>query len=80
MLFRSAVEIKQAFDLFASVQCYHGDLKASNWIWDGQQMHLIDLDSLKQIRNKRLFKIYHEKDKARFLENFDVTHPLHAML
>jgi tRNA A-37 threonylcarbamoyl transferase component Bud32 len=77
---KMAAAIKQAFDLFASVQCYHGDLKASNWIWDGEQMQLIDLDSLKHISNTSRFKAYHQKDKDRFLQNFDITHPLHAML
>ncbi|MFI4955975.1 MAG: lipopolysaccharide kinase InaA family protein [Gammaproteobacteria bacterium] len=77
---KMAAAIKQAFDLFASVQCYHGDLKASNWIWDGETMQLIDLDSLKHISCEARFKKYHQKDKDRFLQNFDVTHPLHAML
>lgn len=77
---KMAAAIKQAFDLFASVQCYHGDLKASNWIWDGEQMQLIDLDSLKHIANMTRFEVCHQKDKDRFLQNFDITHPLHAML
>lgn len=77
---KMAFAIQQTFSLFSSVQCYHGDLKASNWIWDGEGMQLIDLDSLRQIKDKDRFDEYHEKDKSRFLRNFDLNHPLRAML
>lgn len=77
---KMAQAIHDVFTLFASVHCYHGDLKASNWIWDGETMQLIDLDSLKHVDNKACFEKCHAKDKARFLANFDITHPLRAML
>lgn len=72
--------IREIFDLFAAVHCVHGDLKASNWIWDGNKIQLIDLDSVTLLPNATAFQRAHAEDKARFLENFDVTHPLRAML
>lgn len=58
--------VERVFKIFKAAQCYHGDLKLSNWIWDGKEMQLIDLDSLQYIKDKEKFLIYHAKDVERY--------------
>lgn len=49
----------------------HGDLKGSNFLINNDQVYVLDLDGLKQHKNKRKFDKAWKKDKQRFLKNWD---------
>lgn len=53
-----------------SAMISHGDLKASNFRYNGDEFILLDLDSMKYHRNEMTFAKAQEKDLNRFLENW----------
>jgi heptose I phosphotransferase len=63
-----------------SIQCYHGDLKASNFIWDGKKMWLLDFDGSVLFRAKNRYKSMREKDWARLYRNWPEGHVLRQHL
>ncbi len=63
-----------------TAQCYHGDLKASNFIWDGHTMWLLDFDGSVLHRSAARYAIMHKKDWARLYQNWDSVHPITAKL
>jgi serine/threonine protein kinase len=75
-----AAQISQYLNILKLSQCYHGDLKGSNWIWNGHDMYLMDLDSFRYIANPTAFAKYHEADLKRFMYNFDEAHVLKKAL
>jgi tRNA A-37 threonylcarbamoyl transferase component Bud32 len=64
-------QIKTIFDLMQKTQISHGDLKAQNLLLDTQgKIALIDLDSMHEHQNESNFKKAFNKDKKRFLRNW----------
>jgi aminoglycoside phosphotransferase len=67
-------QIGRIFDLLNSYHIVHGDLKATNWMIDGEEVvSLIDLDAMKQVQCRSRFIKMHKKDKERFLRNWKAT-------
>lgn len=52
-------------------KCQHGDLKASNILWDGTQLILLDTDAAKLYKNSQKFKSAHAADRARLKRNWE---------
>ena len=48
----------------------HGDFKATNLLWDGGQMVLIDLDAMQTHTNQRTWTRAWQRDRARLLRNW----------
>ncbi len=49
----------------------HGDLKGSNFLIDGTNVWMLDLDAMVQHKTKWRFKQSWQRDKIRFLKNWD---------
>ena len=65
--------------LFATLyrlQITHGDLKATNLLWQAGQIVLIDLDALVQHRSDSTFVRAWRRDRARLLRNWPEGSPL----
>lgn len=83
----TATHLKPVVDLFArlSAACVsHGDMKATNLLWDGERICLIDLDATRQHRSMASYRRAWRKDRVRFLRNWpadpDLTRALSAAL
>ena len=64
-------QIKAIFDLMQKTQISHGDLKAQNLLLNAQgKVSLIDLDSMQEHQNAEQFQKAFNKDKKRFLRNW----------
>ena len=67
-------ELVKVSNLFKTLKKYkisHGDFKASNLLIDNQgNISLIDLDSMLEHKNNKLFLQAHDKDIKRFLRNW----------
>ncbi|PKO58869.1 MAG: hypothetical protein CVU19_06670 [Betaproteobacteria bacterium HGW-Betaproteobacteria-13] len=48
----------------------HGDLKATNLLWDGKDVQLIDLDAMQQHRSDAAHKRAWQRDRKRLLRNW----------
>lgn len=62
--------ICRLFAQLASYRLTHGDLKASNLLWAGGDLELIDLDALHAHRTEATFRRLWRKDRDRFLANW----------
>ncbi|THF63144.1 hypothetical protein E6C76_18045 [Pseudothauera nasutitermitis] len=58
----------------------HGDLKATNLLWDGQAVQLIDLDTMRQHASPTGHARAWAKDRARLLRNWPADCVLHRWL
>ena len=58
------------FKALADHRLSHGDMKASNLIWDGERLTVIDLDAAQQHRCEPSWRKANQKDKQRFLRNW----------
>ncbi|PJE78687.1 hypothetical protein CI610_02371 [invertebrate metagenome] len=65
-----AKKIINILTLLKKNKIIHGDLKAQNFIISNNNPLLVDLDSLKQIKNINVFNKYHKKDIKRFKKNW----------
>lgn len=64
-------QIKNIFLLLESHQVSHGDLKAQNLLINSRgEILLIDLDSMKEHKNSAVFQRAFDKDKKRFIRNW----------
>ncbi|MDX9742076.1 MAG: lipopolysaccharide kinase InaA family protein [Gammaproteobacteria bacterium] len=63
--------------LFAA-RISHGDLKATNLLWQGDRPVLIDLDAMRQHTTSSGFQRAWNKDRARFLRNWPENSALHG--
>ena len=48
----------------------HGDMKATNFVYSGEQLYVLDLDSLQWHRNESAFLEKFGKDLRRFRKNW----------
>ena len=58
----------------------HGDLKANNLLWYGDEVQVIDLDAMQQHRSAAGYARAWRRDRARFLRNWPAGSALHAWL
>lgn len=58
----------------------HGDLKATNLLWEAEQVVLIDLDAVVQHRSAAAHARAWRRDRARLLRNWPATSVLHRWL
>lgn len=72
--------IQKTFQSLANANITHGDLKASNLLWQDGHLVFVDLDAMKQ--HTRLFGFRHawKKDRQRLLHNWPATSTLHKIL
>lgn len=68
--------INQMMDALDSAMCAHGDLKASNMLWDGETLYLLDTDGAKFYKSRRKFQAAHEADWKRLLRNWNTPFPI----
>lgn len=64
------------FRTLYELQITHGDLKATNLLWQAGEIVLIDLDALIQHRTERAFARAWRRDRARLLRNWPAESPL----
>ncbi|WP_263769866.1 lipopolysaccharide kinase InaA family protein [Propionivibrio soli] len=77
-------------DMAAAISCLfmtlhhlrisHGDLKATNLIWQGGRLWMIDLDAMTQHQTERGFTRAWQRDRARLLRNWPVSSPQQCWL
>lgn len=60
----------RAFNQLAEARISHGDFKATNLLWQGGQVVLIDLDAMTAHRNEGDRRKSWRKDRARFIRNW----------
>ena len=79
-----STEMKRAivrlFSMLHAERISHGDMKASNLMWSGGRLYVIDLDVMKQHRFAFTYKKKWDKDRARFLRNWKAGTPLRRWL
>ncbi len=57
-----------------------GDMKATNLLWDGTTVQLIDLDAMRQFQNERRFERAWRRDRSRLLANWPENSVLYEWL
>lgn len=62
--------IVDLFKQLASARISHGDLKATNLLWCGNRLSLIDLDAMRQHTTDASYQRAWRKDRARLLRNW----------
>ena len=62
--------IRDMFERFKAFSLSHGDMKATNLLWDGKNVALIDLDAAHQHAGKKSWNKANRKDRRRFLKNW----------
>lgn len=72
--------IRQLFAGLAGARISHGDLKASNLIWRGDHISVLDLDAMRQHGRAAAYARAWRKDRARFLRNWPAASALHRWL
>lgn len=71
--------IDDAFDKMKAARLTHGDLKASNLMWGNGKLYFIDLDAAQQHSNSVTWLKGHNKDRKRFLKNWQGNRQLLAI-
>lgn len=66
-----SVALNELMDALDLARCQHGDLKASNLIWDGKTLYLLDTDAAKFYKTRRAFQPAHDADWERLLRNWE---------
>ena len=62
--------VRRLFAQFAAERIGHGDLKANNFIWNGRDLCVLDLDAMRQYDSEAAWRKAWRKDRARFLRNW----------
>ncbi|WP_157354023.1 lipopolysaccharide kinase InaA family protein [Aromatoleum toluclasticum] len=75
-----AASLRVLFETLYRERISHGDLKATNLLWDGSQALVIDLDAACQHATQTGFHRAWRRDRARFLRNWPAESPLHRWL
>ncbi|MFA5687650.1 MAG: lipopolysaccharide kinase InaA family protein [Kiritimatiellales bacterium] len=79
-----ASELKAAllnlFDTLHTEKISHGDMKATNLIWNAEKLFLIDLDVMKWHRSGFMYKKKWAQDRVRFLQNWPPESSLYRWL
>lgn len=75
-----ATALLELFGQLHALRITHGDLKASNLLWDAGRVVLIDLDAMCQHASSAGFARAWRRDRARFLRNWPAQSPLYNWL
>lgn len=75
-----AAALLTTFETLAREHIHHGDLKASNLLWDGTHLFLIDLDSTTAHTSRERFLAAWARDRQRLLRNWPADSALTAWL
>jgi tRNA A-37 threonylcarbamoyl transferase component Bud32 len=62
--------VRELFGSLAAARISHGDLKATNLLWNDDRLCLIDLDAMHQHEKTASYAKAWRKDRARFLQNW----------
>lgn len=62
--------IRELFQLLLDARINHGDLKATNLLWNADRLYLIDLDAMHQHTSSGSFRRAWRKNRIRFLRNW----------
>jgi len=62
--------VRRLFADFATERISHGDLKATNFLYHGDELCVLDLDALHRHDSEASFRKTWHKDRARFLRNW----------
>ncbi len=65
------------FDICKRIGIYHGDCKATNFLISGTKIWVIDLDAMREFKNKNIFLRRFRSDRTRFLQNWQDLPKLH---
>ena len=63
-------QVERMFDIFWRARIAHGDMKATNLMVVGEQLQVLDLDSLAWHRTEKSFKKAYARDLQRFMDNW----------
>lgn len=72
--------LTRLFALLHRLKISHGDLKATNLLWHGGEVVLIDLDATRQHRSTKGYARAWRRDRARLLRNWPAGSILYAWL
>ena len=72
--------VREQFAQLAAARISHGDMKATNLIWQGDRICLIDLDSMQQHESEASYRRAWQRDRSRFLRNWPADSELVNML
>lgn len=72
--------IGRLFAQLAAARISHGDLKATNLLWQDGEIQLVDLDAMRQHGDNGAFRRAWRKDRARFIENWPAGSALRLAL
>jgi len=75
-----AAALLELFGQLHALRITHGDLKASNLLWDAGRVVLIDLDAMHQHTSPTGFARAWQRDRSRFLRNWPAGSPLREWL
>jgi tRNA A-37 threonylcarbamoyl transferase component Bud32 len=75
-----AAAITALFGALHRQRITHGDTKATNFLWHGARLVIIDLDAMIQHQSDDAFARGWRHDRARFLRNWPTDSPLHRWL
>lgn len=64
---------KLLFEVMSDYRLSHGDMKASNFIYHGSHLYVLDLDAMRRHNSHRKFSAKRAKDLARFRRNWEGT-------
>jgi len=62
--------VRRLFAQLAEARLAHGDLKATNLIWNGHELCVLDLDAMRRHDSAAAWRRAWQKDRARFLANW----------
>jgi tRNA A-37 threonylcarbamoyl transferase component Bud32 len=62
--------VRRLFAQLAAARISHGDLKATNFILNGNQLCVLDLDAMRRHDSEAAWRKVWKKDRARFLRNW----------
>jgi tRNA A-37 threonylcarbamoyl transferase component Bud32 len=71
--------VDSAFAKMQKSKITHGDLKASNLIWNQGKLYFIDLDAAQKHRSLVTWNVSHNKDRRRFHKNWQNDPDLTAL-
>lgn len=72
--------LQKLFLSLVTARISHGDLKASNLLWNDDHWTLIDLDAARQHRTRLTFTRAYARDRQRFLDNWPADSALFRLL
>jgi tRNA A-37 threonylcarbamoyl transferase component Bud32 len=63
-------EFTDVFQIMEKYQINHGDMKASNFIYSGDKLYMLDLDAMQRHRSRQKFMVLFSRDMVRFRKNW----------